>query len=449
MNLNFKQSRHQIAKQLSVMHEVDIAKVFDEANLEEKNIIAQIIPINIIDDVFIELGAKEAIELFGMLDDIRRRVLLEDLSAADLKPLFEEFSEEDKNKFSSLLKLSKRKELEKLIKYDETKAASVMRSDYLTIQYDYEVSEAMKYIIANVTDNDYIDTIFVKKNNRLVGTISLKDLIVARKNQQIVEFINPDFEYVNEEDNLAVAIEKISDYDIALLAVLNKNKGLIGIITAEDVLEEMALEFESNVDKFVAVGDYDEDSNPFVRAKQRLPWLLASIVLNLVIALFLSIFSDTINAIAALVLFQPLILGMAGNIGTQAIAVTILVLHNKTHETKEARRKHIKKEVFIGITNAIIVGILGFVLSFVFLTLTTFDMGKNVTPLILSLAISLSLVFSMIISSFFGVLIPIALTKLNIDPAAASGPVISTINDLVALVIYFGLATIIVLPLIV
>ncbi|CCV64236.1 Mg/Co/Ni transporter MgtE (contains CBS domain) [Alteracholeplasma palmae J233] len=446
--MNHKQTKHQITKKLQTMHAVDIAKLFTESKIEEKKIMIQAMPSNMIDDVFIELEAKVAIEFFTLLDENKKQLLLKDLSPADLKPLFEEFNDEDKDQLFKLLDSNKRKELERLIKYDETKAASVMRSDYLVLLYDYEVSEAMKYLTTHVSDNDYIDTLFVQQENKIVGIISLKDLIVARKNQKISEFIKTNFEYVLEDDTLALAINKISNYDISVLAVLNKEEALIGVITADDILEEMALEYESNIDKFVAVGDYDESSNPFIRAKQRLPWLLASIVLNLVIALLLSVFSDTIDAIAALVLFQPLILGMAGNIGTQAIAVTILVLHNKTHETKELRKKHVRKEVLIGITNALIIGILGFLLSWVFLSLTTFDMGKNVTPAILSLAIALSLVFSMILSSMFGVLIPLVLTKLKIDPAAASGPVISTINDLVALVIYFGFATLIVLPII-
>ena len=138
---------------------------------------------------------------------------------------------------------------------------------------------------------------------------------------------------------------------------------------------------------------------------------------------------------------------MAGNIGTQAIAVTILALYKKTHQTKQQLKQHIKKEMIIGLLNAFLIAVLGFGLSFLFLQFSNFSMPNNIGPYILSITISISLFLSMFLSAMFGVFIPIILTKLKIDPALASGPVISTINDLVALVIYFGFATLIIMPL--
>lgn len=447
--INFKNSKSQISKQLSNMHAKDIADSLYLYDDLEREMIIQLLPFNVIDNVFIELDAKEAISFFNTLDDVRKKVLLMDLSAADLKPLFEEFDFEDKIRFLSLLNISKKQELERLLKYDEENAASEMRSDYVKVNIDEIVSQATKKIITDSKDDDFIDSIYVVDNNNvLVGIIDLKDLIIARKNEKIESLVNKKYEFVYENEKLGIAIDKITNYDIDAIPVLDLDKRLIGIITAEDVLEEIALDYEANIDKFVAVGEYDEASSPLKRAYQRLPWLLASIVLNLIITLFLAVFESTISVVTALILFQPLILGMAGNIGTQAIAVTILVLHNKTHESKSMRKKHIKKEYLIGIINGLIVGILGFLLSFGFLTLSSFDNAKNISVVLISLTIGLSLFLSMMLSAMFGVLIPIALSKLKIDPAAASGPVISTINDLVALVIYFGLATLIIIPMV-
>ncbi|MDY0277343.1 MAG: magnesium transporter [Acholeplasma sp.] len=447
--INFNKSDLQIAKQLSNMHALDIANELYDYDDEKKHLIIKLMPISKIDDVFALLDVEEALDFFKSLDKIKKHALLSDLSAADLKPLFEEFEEEDKESFLNELTVEKKTELAMLMHYDETKAASVMRSDYLVVKENILVSEAMKNIIGDVEDNDFIDSIFVVNDqNVLIGLIELRELIIARKNDEISSLINHKFEFVYDTDEVSKAIAKIMDYDINLIAVLNKDKEIMGIITADDVFEEMAQDYESNIDKFVAVGEFDEDSGPLRRVYQRLPWLLVSIVLNLLIALFLSVFSETIDTITALILFQPLILGMAGNIGTQAIAVTILALHKNTHDTKEKIRKHIRKEVFIGIINALIIGILGFVLSWVYLSLSNFDSDKNLNMVFLSLAIGLSLFFSMLLSAGFGVLIPIALSKMKVDPAAASGPVISTINDLVALLIYFGLATLIVLPMI-
>lgn len=442
--LNLQLPKAQIVKQLSSMHAVDIAKQLVELDENEKNDLILLIPSNMIDDVFIELEAEEAINFFNTLDDVKRRVLLTDLSAADLKDLFEEFDEEEKQHFINLLRVDKKIELERLLKYDQTLAASEMRSDYIKLNVNLKASEAMKYIVSNVSDNDYIDILFVLDDeNKLIGTIELKDLIIARKNDPINNLINYEYPFVYDNDKLGEAINKIKNYDIAALPVITPNNQLLGIISADDVLEEIALEYESNIDKFVAMGEFDEASSPFKRAYQRLPWLLASIVLNLVIALFLAIFKTTIDTIAALVLFQPLILGMAGNIGTQAIAVTILELHKFGSKDEDILKKHIRKEILIGVINALITGVLGFILAFVFLKIANFQITSHLSIPLFSLVIGLSLFFSMLLSALFGVMIPIVLTKLKIDPAAASGPVISTINDLVALVIYFGFATLI------
>lgn len=443
--INLNQPKNQIVKQLNLMHAVDIANELYELNEEERIELIHILPIDMVDNVFLELEEDEIVDFFSHLDDVRRRRLLTDLSAHDLKALFELLEKEERIRLLAFLTTDKKVLLEKLMLYDETKAASMMRDNYIVLKKDYNISNAMKEVINEVKDTDLIDTIFIVDNDELYGLIYLKDLIIARKNDSLESIINTDIKVINDEASLSDAINKISNYDIKVLPVVNSNNHLVGIITADDVLEEIALDHESHVDKFVAMGDFDEDSSPFVRAYQRLPWLLVSIVLNLVIAMFLSIFSGTIEMISALILFQPLILGMAGNIGTQAIAVTILKIH-KNETTNYS--KHIKNEILIGVVNAIIVGVFGFLLSWGFLTFSSFETG-TVSLILLSFVIGLSLAFSMFLSAMFGVFIPIILTKLKVDPAAASGPVISTINDLVALLIYFGLATLIIIPLII
>lgn len=442
--LNLNTSKSNIIKQLSTMHAVDIVNEIYDLDEEQRLMVIQILPLDLVDNVFIELEEEQMADFFYYLDDVRRRHLLTDLSANDLKPMYELLDEDQKNQLLKFLTIEKQTKLEKLMKYDITFAASIMRDNYVHMNDGLIVSEAMNFIISKVEDTDLIDTIFITKDSKLVGTISLKDLIVARKNDEVDSITNRDIHYIYDEDKLIDAIDVISNYDLQVLPVINKDNVLLGIITADDVLEEMALEHESSIDKFVAVGEFDEDSSPFKRAYQRLPWLLVSIILNLVIAMFLSIFSPTIDKVSVLILFQPLILGMAGNIGTQAIAVTILKIQKNDDDNYKT---HINKEIMIGIVNAIIIGILGFFLSWAFLALSSFDTA-NISNSMLSLVIGLSLALSMFISAMFGVFIPLILTRFKIDPAAASGPVISTVNDLVALLIYFGLATLIIIPLI-
>ena len=441
--LNLKDPKIKIIKELKRMHVLDIVKELRALSEDEQKYVIEILPIDKVDDVFLEFTSKEAFIYFNYLNDVKQKMLLTELSSSDLRELFLEFNTEDKAQFFNLLSKEKQIELTRLLKYVNNEAASYMQNEFLKLKDSYSIADAMRHVLNEVHDTDFIDTLFVvDDNNFLIGSIDLKELIVARKTDSFKDLIKTDIITVNHFDVIDIVIDKISKYDINIIPVINDEQILIGVINADDIFEELALKHESQVDKFIAVGEYDEDSGPIKRAMQRLPWLLVSIVLNLVIALFLSIFSDTINTVKALILFQPMILGMAGNIGMQSIAVTIVDLHLNKNQTNKEINKHKKHEALIGIINSVAIAIFGFALSYVFLELSTFDANASVSSLAIAISIGISLLLSMFLAAIFGVFIPYALAKMKVDPAIASGPVISTINDLVALFIYFGVATI-------
>jgi magnesium transporter len=441
--MNFNRPKSQILKDINKMHTVDIVKLYNEESAENKLILIEIMPYRILKNIFLELEDDDILSFFNQLDDVRKRVLLNELDKFELKRIYVELDDVDKEHLNAFLVNDRILEIETLLKLDETKAVSIMHSDFIKININLNVAAAMRQLIDEVDEQDVIDNLFVVDDNEvLIGKISLKKLIIARKNEQIKDLVIKNYVSLHKDDKLSLAITKISNYDLKLIPIIDDNNVLLGVVSADDILDEIAFDYEENVQKFVAVGDFKEESSPIKRSMQRIPWLLASIVLNLVIALFLSIFSNTLELVTALVLFQPLILGMAGNIGTQSIAVTILKLDK---EENSDNKKHIFKEMAIGLINGLIIASLGFVLSFFVLSLDIFLVDS---VFLLSLTVGLSLFFSMVLANLFGVLIPIILVKLKIDPAAASGPVISTINDLVALFIYFGFATLIILPMI-
>ena len=327
----------------------------------------------------------------------------------------------------------------RMLEYDEDCAASLMTTDFMVIQEGTSIADATGNLIKTVKDSDFIDELFVvDSEQKYLGSIELKNLLAARKGDKLDQITELNQSVIYEHDTVHTAIQKLRDYDDTVMPVLNEEEHLIGIITADDILDIMIDEYEENVERLVAIGDYEEDSSALVRSKQRLPWLLASIILNLVIAAFLSLFQNTIEQITALVLYQPMILGMAGNIGTQAIAVTILGLHHDKLGGLDETKNHIRNEVMIGLLNSLIVGFFGFIISFVFLSFV--NMGSQ-SPFYLAIVVGSSLAGGMFISAICGVFIPIALDRMKVDPAVASGPIISTINDLFALVVYFAIAT--------
>ena len=420
-------------------HPLDIARMIESADAIQQFEMLNQLPVDRLNDVFIELSDELALNYINSLSINKKKELLDALEMDEIRNLLDDVDSKEVQKILSLLNVAKRQKMIRMLAYDEDVAASIMNTDFIVIDEKTSIADATQNLIKSVKDSDFIDEIFVVDNNKnYVGSIELKKLISARKGDDIDKIIERNQTVIYEHDSIYSAIKKLRDYDDTVMPVVNEQQHLIGIITADDILDIMIEEYEEDVERYVAVGDYEEDSSAFVRTKQRLPWLLASIILNLVIAGFLSFFQATIEQITALILFQPMILGMAGNIGTQAISVTILGLHQNELNGEDDVKLHVRDEVMIGILNSIAIGFLGFVIAFIFLF--TVNMG-NQDPFQLAFVVGTSLTGGMFVSALCGVFIPIFLEKMKVDPAIASGPIISTINDLFALLIYFAIAT--------
>lgn len=431
----------QLKKTLSKMHPYDIAKIMRDATSDTQMRFIRLMSLKKTIEVFLELPEEISRNYFKLLTENQKKSFLHEFEMDDLKYFITSFEEDYQTYLINLLSKTKQVKLKLLMTYDDEAIASIMSTDFVTINQNSNIKETTAYVINNSKDSDFIDHLFiVDDNNVLIGSITLKDLVSARASDSLESITHNDNNYLKLEDSITTGFEKFKNYAKNVLPVLNKNMQVVGIVTADDILNKMVLEYEEDIKKMAGVGDYDESSNAFVRAYQRIPWLLISVLLNLVIAVLLSVFERTLIEVVALIMFQPMILGMAGNIGTQSIAVTILKLNKDELEEKSAEKKHIAKELGIGVLNSIAVGIAGFLISYGILSFI--NMGTQ-SQLLLALTIATSLIGGMFVSAAIGVFIPIILEKMKIDPAIASGPIISTLNDLFALMIYFGIATLI------
>ena len=440
--INFKSSDNALRKHFKSMFAYDIAVMFNDFDHDERKRLLSLINLDKIADIFVELDTEDQLELLEILEPVRRKSLFKTLENDDLKEFIESLEEDKQKEIISLLPMVKAKTIQLLMTYEEDTAASIMTTDFLTISKDASIKETTNKITTTSTENDYIDTIFVLGDDkRIEGIVDLKELIRARSNQLLENIMMDDFHFVYEDESIEKAIETIQDYDRNAIPVLDRDDRVIGIITADDIFDEIIEDTEYDYQKMALLSDHESTSSAFKRTKQRLPWLMLAVVLNLLIASFLSIFEATIAQVTALVLFQPLILGMAGNIGTQSLAVTILGLHLKEIDTKSLPRAHVKKEVLIGLMNSTLLAIASF--GFVTIFLSVFPTIGSQLPIEIAFVVGIAIFSSMFISAIIGVLIPIVLTKYKQDPSAAAGPIITTINDIVALVIYFGVATIV------
>ena len=438
--INFKSHDEALKKQLLKMHPYDLSLIYDTLDEDEKTRLFHVMDLKSASDLFAELSKEQQQDMFELLELNQKKQLLKSLESDDLKTFIESFENQDEQeKTLELLPKLKAKAIRLLLTYDENKAASIMSTEFITIPIDSTIKDATNEVITTSKDTDYLDSIFVvDSSKKMVGMIDLRELIIARPNQELSSIMTEDFQFVYDTDSIEDAIQTVTDYDKNVIPVLNHEGKILGIVTGDDIFDEIIEDVEYDYQKMALLSDHESSSSAIKRSKQRLPWLMIAVVLNLFNASLLSIFEGTLASITALVLFQPLILGMAGNIGTQALAVTILGFHLESFDDSKLPKKHIIKELTVGLFNSTTLALLSF--GFVYGFLSLFPKGSQ-APIEIAMIVFIAVISSMFVAASMGVFVPIIFSRLGKDPAVASGPIMTTINDLVALMIYFGMAT--------
>lgn len=297
----------------------------------------------------------------------------------------------------------------------------------------------MRELIQQAGENDNISTLYVTDDDgKFYGAIDLKDLIIARENDELSALISESYPYLMDHDKISDSIENIKDYAEDSLPVLNNEKEILGIITAQDVIEVVDDEMGEDYAKFAGLTAEEDLKEPLRESiKKRLPWLLVLLGLGMVVSSVVGLFEEVVSQLTIIMCFQSLILDMAGNVGTQSLAVTIRVLMDESLTGKQ-KAELVFKEMKIAFSNGSILGILSFALIGLYIALFK---GKTfVFAYAVSGCIGVSLLLAMVISGAVGTLIPLFFKKIHVDPAVASGPLITTVNDLVAVVSYYGLS---------
>jgi magnesium transporter len=317
------------------------------------------------------------------------------------------------------------------------KLREVMNTHILTLSPTMDVKDAMKKVVKQSNDDTLIDILYVTDQDQLVGVVDLKELIIARSPITIEAIMRKNYHFVFEDEPVSKAIDTVQKYDRIMIPILSKTKTLLGVITAEMALDLLAEETLEDYHKLASLNEYDVHSKPLIRSKKRLPWLLLLLGLSLITASVLSFFEATLQTVIILVLFQPMILDSAGNISTQSLAKAILVIND---DPEADMKPFIIKELLIGLMNSTFLALVGFTFSYLFLWVF-----QNNVDIKVSFTVGLALFVALLVGAVTGAFVPMILRKLKIDPSVASGPFMTTLNDVIALTIYFSLATLILL----
>ena len=428
----------ELMEALDDYHENDIAEAYESLDTEDRQ------------RLFGILGAERLSEIFPYIEDVGEYLaeitpeqaadVLENMDADDAVDALEDIEdEEQREKLIALMDKDASADVRLINSYDEDEVGSMMTTNFIVIKQNFSVKQAMRSLISQSKDNDNINTIYVEDdNNKYCGAIELRDLILARDYTPLDDIISHSYPSVKAEAHISDTIEDLKDYAEDSIPVLNPNDEIIGVITSQDIIEAVDDEMGEDYARLAGL-TAEEDLNETLpeSIKKRIPWLLLLLGLGLVTSSVIGIFDKVVASVAIVVVFQSLILDMAGNVGTQSLAVTIRVLMDEEISGLE-KAKFVLKEMRVGGTNGLILGVLA--LFFVALYLHSLKGYIWFAAFKVSSIVGFSLFIAMIVSSFIGTIIPIFFHKIKVDPAVASGPLITTVNDLVAVVTYYGLA---------
>lgn len=418
-------------------HDNDIAGALEQLEPEERE---RLYPL---------LGAERVAEIFTYFDDVEQYVMELDLAKAakiiehmdsdDAVDLLEEIDDDTQEQLVSLMDDETSRDIQMLQSYDEDEIGSEMTTNFILIHNDLSVKQAMRELVSQAGDNDNITTIYVcDEKERFYGAIDLKDLIVARVGDQLEDLISTSYPYVRAHDNISECIDKIRDYAEDSIPVLSDDDRILGIFTAQDIIEVVDDEMGEDYAKLAGlIAEEDLHEKTGESMKKRLPWLLVLLLLGVLVSSVVGIFETVVAQIAIIVCFQSLILDMAGNVGTQSLAVTIRVLMDENLTGKQ-KWQLVLKEIRVGLCNGLILGALSFASIGLYVWLIKGNPAHY--AFLISGCVGIAMVVAMIISSFIGTVIPMFFHKIKVDPAVASGPLITTVNDLVAVVTYYGMA---------
>ena len=423
----------QFRKEFLTLHQYEQSEYFENTANQNRQRIFEFLSPQEVSRFFnqLDIEGKEYEILFDSMHAHYASEVLENMSTDNAVDILNELSN---SKVASLLALMDNRvtdKIKKLLHYEEDTAGGIMTTEYISLDIGTSVKEALMLVKNQAPDAETIYVIYVVDTaGQLVGVLSLKDLIVANIDAHVEEVMIRRVVSVNVEEDQERVAQKMKDYDFIAMPVIDYQHHLVGIITIDDILDVVNEEADEDYSRLAGVSDTKStDQSVFKKALKRLPWLIILTFLGMITATILGGFEDTLSQVALLAAFIPIISGMSGNSGTQSLAVSVRNISNGDIKEK-SKLKIALKEAGSGL-------ITGFVCAVILFLIIVIIYRQP----FLALIVGASLTIAMTVGTLVGSMIPILMNKIHIDPAVASGPFITTINDIVSMLIYFGLAT--------
>lgn len=413
------------------LHPTDQVELFVDLYKDKRPMFYEYLSATEFADIFQGLDVETQKEVIKELDKDYVATMFNHMQSDDIAGFLCEINEPHAKYILNAMDKEEADKVIELLSYPEESAGAIMTKEFMTIKAADSASEVMERIRTVGLDAETVYYLYViNEENKLLGVVSLRELIVAPLDEQIVNIMSTQIVSVEANTDQEEVAKVIKDYDLLAAPVVTTTNELIGIVTVDDVIDVLEKEATEDFGEISAVkGATDVNITSLSAAKKRSPWIVMLMLFGLVTAGVIGQFEETLEEIVLLAVFIPLIMASAGNVGTQSLAVMVRSLATGTFK-KKGLWNTIKREFGTGI-------LLGIICAAVLMIIVPFLYGSY----ILAFIVGISLFLTLSIATVIGAIVPVAINKLKLDPAIASGPFITTVNDILGILIYFSIAT--------
>ena len=419
-----------INQTLKDLHEADVANLIENLNPDTRNKLIEIESFNIDPEIFIELNESIQSEVLQLLSIDSLTKIIKRLESDNAIKILENLSKEVKEKVLEKLPPKDKFLLQEGLSYPEDSAARIMQREFTAVPSNWTVGQTIDYLREDKElPEEFLEIFIVDNDFKPIGTVPSSRVLRTSRDLKMNSIMRemPVLISVNmDKEEVGLTFE---NYNLVSAGVVNKENKLVGMITADDVVTVVQEEAEEDALRLAGVGDEEITDSVMLKTKRRFNWLLLNLFTALLATWVISFFGASIEQMVALAFLMPIVASMGGNAGMQTLAVTIRAIATK-ELSKSNFNKVVGKEFLIGILNGII-----------FAIITAIIVQLWFKELNLSLLIGISMVLNMIVAGLFGILVPVSLKKLNIDPALASSVFVTTITDVIGFLSFLGLGS--------
>ncbi len=419
---------------LNEYHYADIAEILDELDVEDSVYVIKLLDSGLTSDILMELDEDNREDILKHLSAKEIAEEVEELDTDDAADIIAELPENRQAEVISQIEDEEhRDEITELLTYDDDTAGSLMAKELVKVYETWTVAGCLRRIRGQAKEVKRVHSIYVvDKKEKLIGRLSLKDLIVAKSDQKISEISNSNVDYVNVNEDVEDVAKIMAKYDLEAIPVVNENQTLLGRITIDDIVD--VLKEEAEKDYQLAAGitqDVEADDSVWELTKARLPWLVLGLFGGLGSVFIMKGFENVMQTVPSLFFYTPLIAAMAGNVGVQSSAIIVQGIANDN--VKGSIGNRLLKEIGLSLINGLALAFLVILFGFI--------IKQDLTE---SIAIAVSMMSVIVVAALVGTFVPIILDKRGIDPAIATGPFITTSNDILGIYLFFVLSGLII-----